>query len=192
MSSSYNCLDCGELNAFSALSRAYTQFDDRIAPFYAGDYRDDEAHINAVRATLSVKRDREVLADVLLEQNEKWGADEAVRENIEALRSPKTAVVVTGQQVGLFLGPLYTIYKTLSTIQLASRLSRETGDRVVPVFWLGGEDHDFEEVQTAHFLENEALVSFTYNHKFEAHGGNRGPVGLLVLTTQIKENLRSV
>jgi bacillithiol biosynthesis cysteine-adding enzyme BshC len=54
--------------------------------------------------------------------------------------------VVTGQQVGLFLGPLYTIYKAASAIAVSRALARETGQPVVPVFWLQTEDHDLPEV----------------------------------------------
>jgi bacillithiol biosynthesis cysteine-adding enzyme BshC len=61
-------------------------------------------------------------------------------------------VIVTGQQPGLFTGPLYTIYKAITAIQLAQRLGERHGVRYVPVFWVAGDDHDFEESRTAHVL----------------------------------------
>ena len=70
----------------------------------------------------------------------------ARRRALENLGKPGTAVVITGQQVGLFLGPLYTIYKAATAIVLAETLAVETGTPVVPIFWMATEDHDFAEI----------------------------------------------
>ncbi len=69
--------------------------------------------------------------------------------NLEALAGGGTAVVVTGQQVGLFLGPLYGFYKAASAIAVARALAAEAGVRCVPLFWLQTEDHDFAEIASA-------------------------------------------
>lgn len=69
--------------------------------------------------------------------------------HLAALAEPGAVVVVTGQQMGLWLGPLYTLHKAASAIALAKRLAAETGARVVPLFWLQTEDHDFAEIATA-------------------------------------------
>ncbi len=71
---------------------------------------------------------------------------EAGRRNLAALAEPGTVAVATGQQIGLFLGPLYTFYKACSAIVWARAVERETGARCVPVFWLQTEDHDFAEI----------------------------------------------
>lgn len=63
--------------------------------------------------------------------------------------------VVTGQQPGLLTGPLYTIYKAITAIQLAARASAALGRPVVPIFWVAADDHDFEEVRTAHVLTRD-------------------------------------
>ncbi|MBL8949432.1 MAG: bacillithiol biosynthesis BshC [Myxococcaceae bacterium] len=66
---------------------------------------------------------------------------------------PGAVAVVTGQQVGLFLGPLYSAYKAATAIAAARALQAETGVRCVPVFWLQTEDHDFEEIDHVHVLD---------------------------------------
>ena len=70
----------------------------------------------------------------------------------DRLAAGEVLVVTTGQQPGLFTGPLYTIYKALSAIAQAARLEREWGVSVVPVFWVAGDDHDFHEANHATVL----------------------------------------
>jgi len=65
---------------------------------------------------------------------------------------PKGPVVITGQQTGLLGGPLYSILKAITTVQLTERLSRDSGQPCTPVFWLAGDDHDFEEVSSVTLL----------------------------------------
>lgn len=95
--------------------------------------------------------DRYALCDALTKVNSEIGAGERTFENIELLRAPETVAVVTGQQAGLFTGPLYTIYKALSAIKMAEYLNAN-GSKAVPVFWTATEDHDFNEVSHTHFI----------------------------------------
>ena len=69
--------------------------------------------------------------------------------SLDLLARPGTVAVITGQQVGLFSGPVYSIYKALTAIQAARKLSAQ-GITAVPVFWMATEDHDFAEVNHAH------------------------------------------
>jgi bacillithiol biosynthesis cysteine-adding enzyme BshC len=73
----------------------------------------------------------------------------ALDGGVERLRRPGALVITSGQQPGLFTGPLYTVYKALSTAALASLLERRWNRPVVPVFWLAGDDHDFAEASEA-------------------------------------------
>ena len=178
--------------AFSTLFTTYCTDYDRLAAFYSGDWRSPEARRQAAARTAARPRDRNLLADVLLEQNERWGLDPTTRAHIEALRDAETVAVVTGQQVGLLTGPLYTPYKTLTTVQLARRLAEETDRSVVPVFWLEGGDHDLDEVAGFNLLHRNEAVALRYTgHTLPEHG-NLGPVGRLHLTDQITAVLDQV
>lgn len=101
--------------------------------------------------------DRDALSAALRRQAEKLGAPEAVFESLDKLRHPASRVVVTGQQTGLLLGPLYTLSKAVSAISLAKRLSTDA-QPVVPVFWLASQDADSAEIDHAYLLDlNEQL-----------------------------------
>lgn len=82
---------------------------------------------------------------VLEEQQRRLPPSVARETHLAALREG-AALVVTGQQVGLFLGPLYTLYKAATAVRLAQQLTQETGRPCVPLFWLQTEDHDRAEV----------------------------------------------
>ena len=84
---------------------------------------------------------RAKLVDALAAGN----SGEAARRNLDRLAHPDTLVVATGQQVGLYTGPVYTIYKALSAARLSAAFI-ERGISAVPVFWLATEDHDLEEI----------------------------------------------
>jgi bacillithiol biosynthesis cysteine-adding enzyme BshC len=113
--------------------------------FLARDFREPAARAAATLGAVA-RRTPPALLEVLAEQQARLPASAARDAHLEALAGGNTAVVVTGQQVGLFLGPLYSFYKAASAIAAARALSAETGKRVVPLFWLQTEDHDFAEI----------------------------------------------
>ncbi|HEY2866057.1 MAG TPA: bacillithiol biosynthesis cysteine-adding enzyme BshC [Pyrinomonadaceae bacterium] len=98
------------------------------------------------------KTDRTALCDALEDTNRQIGSGQKVFEHISLLRESDAVAVVTGQQTGLFTGPLYTIYKALSAVRAAECL-RGRGFKAVPVFWAATEDHDFAEVNEAFVLD---------------------------------------
>lgn len=100
----------------------------------------------------SIKADRERLVSVLKAYNEKFDASEEVLTSLEQLRRKDALVVVGGQQAGLFSGPLYVIYKAVTIIQTARKQQSLLGRPVLPVFWIAGEDHDWDEVNHLHSL----------------------------------------
>jgi bacillithiol biosynthesis cysteine-adding enzyme BshC len=122
--------------------------------------------------------DRQKVCDALAATNERWGAEEATLDNIRLLRDPDCVAVVSGQQAGLFTGPLYTIYKALSAVKLAGCL-RQRNTKAVPVFWIAAEDHDFAEVAKAEIIGRDCqLKSVEVSTDLHREGQPVGHVGL--------------
>ncbi len=119
--------------------------DPRALSFLPDAYRHRSARAEAVAAAATRSVDAALHA-VLVERNAHLPASPARERHLELLARPGTVAVVTGQQVGLFLGPLFTVYKAASAVVAARALSEETGRPCVPVFWLQTEDHDLPEV----------------------------------------------
>ena len=111
--------------------------------------RGHRARAGACRAT------RAAIAAVLAAQQERRGAPPAARDAAARLADPHTVAVATGQQAGAFGGPLFTLLKAITAIQLARRASAEHGAPVVPVFWVDAEDHDWDEVRSCTVLDAE-------------------------------------
>ena len=104
------------------------------------------------------------LADALLRQADGFGASGEVFANIERLRNG-AAAVVSGQQVGLFGGPLLTLLKAATAIRKAKDATAASGREHVPVFWLATEDHDLEEVDQIALLSKTAVEKLTLGLK---------------------------
>src|SRR5579883_928595 len=137
-----SCVRQTELPHTSRLFLDAIYYPDRTAHFYFDRHHDFPAVIAAARQAADFPdAQRAALVAALREQNPESAA-------LERLAKPGTVAVVTGQQVGLFSGPAYTIYKALTAARLAAQLT-ERGIPAVPVFWLATEDHDFAEVNHA-------------------------------------------
>src|SRR4051812_11107711 len=122
----------------ATFSSAFLHGDPRTVGFLAADFRDPTARCRITRAAGQRVVGPELLA-ALEEQNQALAKSPARSQHLAALAAPGksgTAVVVTGQQVGLFLGPLYTFYKAATVIAAARALQRESGVTCVPLFWL--------------------------------------------------------
>lgn len=178
-----------ELGA-SALFQAYVAGDPALQAYYGRMPWDPDGLADAARTAAAHPRDRETLADVLLEQNAAWWGDEedTVRGHIERLRDSESAVVITGQQLGLFGSPLYTVYKALTAARLAAHLAASFGRPIVPVFWLADEDHDFAEIHTATVFNGPDVLRIPYQDGREVDA-NRTPVGRIVLGDAIVDAL---
>ncbi|HEU4509396.1 MAG TPA: bacillithiol biosynthesis cysteine-adding enzyme BshC [Pyrinomonadaceae bacterium] len=128
--------------------------------------------------------DRNKVCDALEAMNARWGAGEKTLDNIRLLRESDCIAVVSGQQAGLFTGPLYTIYKALSAVKLAGCL-RQRDTKAVPVFWIASEDHDFVEVAKAELIGRDCQLKSVEVSTGLHHDGQ--PVGHVKLDQSIDE-----
>lgn len=101
---------------------------------------------------------REAVAEAVIQYNRRHNdVPEAVR-NAELLRHPEALVVVGGQQAGLFTGPMLVIYKAITVLRTAQAAAAALGRPVVPVFWIAGEDHDWDEVNHTYIVTQQQEV----------------------------------
>ncbi len=132
---------------------------------------------------------RQAVVGVLREQNQSFGSGAESLRNLDRLSKPGCVAVVTGQQVGLFGGPAFILYKALTAIKLARSLSQQGVD-AVPIFWLETEDHDFAEVNHCFIQDREGKpVRLDYS---ETPQVPNGPVGAVVLTEAIRPLVSSM
>lgn len=115
---------------------------------------------------------RQAVCAALERQNRAWGVSDKTLANIERLRSGAFAAL-TGQQVGLFGGPLFSLFKALTAVKCAEEATRGGAD-CVPIFWLATQDHDLAEVQQAHLPAKEGALEAL---KSSAAGIENAPVG---------------
>jgi bacillithiol biosynthesis cysteine-adding enzyme BshC len=141
------------------------------------------------RVLSSYVTDRQQLCAALERLNRGWQASDATLKNIHRLAEPDCLAVVSGQQAGLFTGPLYTIYKALSAVKLAECLTQR-GVNAVPVFWIATEDHDFAEVAWAEFINRDcALEKVAVPAELHNEGS---PVGLVKLDQSMEGVIESL
>lgn len=119
------------------------------------------------------------LIQTLKEYNRKLGASDKILKNIKHLENDQTLVVITGQQPGLFTGPLYTIYKAITAVKFA-RILQERYDRpIVPVFWIATEDHDYAEVDHCKLLNqknNLVTINLSYDTSYQNRAVGNFPI----------------
>ncbi len=127
-----------------------------LADFYAGDPASAEAWTSVLaRIHDGPARAVPALAALLTAQQVQRDAPAEARAAAALFADPKTVAIVTGQQAGLFGGPLYTLHKAITAIKLARRVAAEHGVPAVAVFWIDSEDHDWEEVRSCTVLDDE-------------------------------------
>jgi bacillithiol biosynthesis cysteine-adding enzyme BshC len=139
-----HCLPFSQIPHTTRLFTDYLAYAPRVQAFYSRSPYLAE-WVKEEGASIRYDSDRrECIADILERQNKSWKASAETLSNIDRLRKG-AAAVVTGQQVGLFGGPTFSLYKALTAVKLAEEATA-AGVEAVPVFWLATYDHDLAEV----------------------------------------------
>jgi bacillithiol biosynthesis cysteine-adding enzyme BshC len=175
------CLPFSQIPHTTKLFSDYLSYTPQVQQFYPRSAHFTEwVRDEATRVQYDETR-RARVADILERQNRAWGAAATTLQNIQQLRNG-AYVMVTGQQVGLFGGPVFSLYKALSAVKLA-REATAAGVNAVPVFWLATTDHDLAEVNHVSLPgANGALATLTT----PMHGTANAPVSNVFFGTEIE------
>ena len=173
---------------------------DNVKDFYKTNFRDKEEYLKIFKKISdSHDHSRETLATALKDQYADFNTSAKTQKNISSLNDKKTLAVVTGQQLGILGGPLYTFYKIITAIKLAAFLSERYDEYYfVPIFWLEGDDHDFNEVRGINLIsDSNGISKIAYGEEL-IDEDNKGSVGNLKFNEslepfylELEKNLRN-
>jgi bacillithiol biosynthesis cysteine-adding enzyme BshC len=156
---------------------------EKLAPFFGGNPSTPSAWADAIRRAQRHARPRPAIVEMLAAQQARRGSPPEARAAVAALANPGTVAVVTGQQAGLFGGPLFTLLKALTAVRLAQRVTRDHGVPAVAVFWIDAEDHDWDEIAACGVLGADHAVRHVAVDAPE--GAGERPVASLAYDTAI-------
>jgi len=148
-----DCIAFRETGYFSDLICDYLDKKKKLEPFYnrSPELNNFKEQIHEKKSNFPVVN-RKVLVEALENQYKNAAVSELTQKNIISLANENTFTIVTGHQLNLFTGPLYFLYKIISTINLTQQLKEENPDSdFVPIYWMATEDHDFDEINYFNF-----------------------------------------
>ena len=168
---------------------------ENVSEFYKYDFREKEKYAGLFKDIINSRSGIEINLTSLI-KNQYLSlpqASEKTLTNIANLNEKRTLAIVTGQQLGIFGGPLYTFYKIITAIKLARQLKERYEEyNFVPVFWLEGDDHDFNEIRKIKLINKEnELSEFTYSEEIPEDDTKKS-IGSLTLTSEINSVLELI
>jgi len=125
---------------------------DTAFKYFKYDFKSVSSYIDAVEWIDRSTYDRGKLASIINDSIKSLNLSGSIKKNLEKLSRPDSLVVFAGQQVGLMLGPMYTVIKALTSYRLAKKIESVLNRPVVPCFWMATDDHDFDEIKTVNLL----------------------------------------
>lgn len=144
-----------QLRNNNQLIKAYRTEKNDIIDFF--DYKPFNSFGNRLLDLQKRSFNRKQLSDILHEMNMAWDAPEQSIQQIKRLKAENSVVVIGGQQAGLLTGPMYTVNKIISVLKLAREQEEKLKIPVIPLFWIAGEDHDYDEINHIFTLRDEKV-----------------------------------
>lgn len=145
------------------ITKDYIQGTGSVNRFFDYSESSDQVYQKRMEDLQNQTFPRQELAHYLQGFHKQYDVGSKTIKNIKRLEDKNSLVVIGGQQAGLLTGPLYTIHKIISIIQLAEQQEERLGVPVLPVFWIAGEDHDFEEINHTYALKQNQLKKLKIN-----------------------------
>lgn len=179
-----------KLPGLSSLAFDYYYNPEKVSQFYNGNFRNLSDFQKQAGKVRSRPFQRKQLAAILEEQNRNYGCGSETLGNIHNLTQNQTCAVVTGQQVGLFSGPLYTIYKALTAVKLTEYLNQNNLGCFVPIFWLAADDHDLTEINHINLLNKKNQIEKIQCDSFPL--STKLPVSKILLTQEINKCIQQL
>ena len=168
---------------------------ENVKDFYKHNFRNKEEYAPLFKKiSQSKSKNHFDLKSILVEQySDLDNISSKTLNNINSLNQTKTIAVVTGQQLGILGGPLYTLAKILTAIRLANQLTERYDEyKFVPVFWLEGDDHDFNEVRAVNILDNEnQILNIGYKEEISDDDAKQS-IGNLIFDEALNEFLNKI
>jgi bacillithiol synthase len=153
------------LPAANRFATDYLAGSPELQRFFHYNFTDENSYIHRLDELKNRSFMRQELADHIQTFMSRYAESDRIAENIEKLRKENSVAVIGGQQAGILTGPLYTIHKVISIIKLAEQKEKELGVPVVPVFWIAGEDHDYQEVNHVYVMKDNRQEKWVYPEK---------------------------
>ena len=184
-----DCIPFKDTGYFSSLICDYLDEREELKQFY-----DRFPRIENFKDQILTKKEsfpthhREILTRVINNQYQNLNISELTQKNIEDLAKENTFTITTGHQLNLFTGPLYFLYKIISTINLTNELKQNYPDyNFVPIYWMATEDHDFEEINYFNFQD----IKVSWNRESRGAVGRLSTEGLDEVLKVFREKLGS-
>lgn len=153
-----------KMGAIYPMASDYIAGHQKAVSFFPTNWKDQKSMMVRSKYLSDKKYPRLAVGNHIEEYMKRFGLSDASLRNINLLKED-ALVVVGGQQAGLLTGPLYAINKVISVIKLAEKQSELLDVPVVPVFWIAGEDHDYQEINHIFVKDNKSLIKKTYPYK---------------------------